>query len=94
MALGDNTYGQRFVNWTNIQAIAAGLNHTVGLRKTGTVAAAGYNAHGQCNVTGWTDIIAVAAGHNHTVGLKKNGTPIAAGDNHCGQCDVQKLVRT
>jgi alpha-tubulin suppressor-like RCC1 family protein len=37
-------------------AIAAGGNHTVGLKSDGTVVAAGYNRDGQCNVSGWTDI--------------------------------------
>ena len=33
--------------------IAAGDDHTVGLRADGTVVAVGYNLYGQCNVTDW-----------------------------------------
>ena len=39
-------------NWTDIVAISAGQYHTIGLKKDGTVIAAGINYHGtgQCNV--------------------------------------------
>ena len=69
-------------------AIAAGSNHTIGLKSDGTVAAVGWNKHGQCNVSGWRDIVAVAAGCAHTLGLKSDGTVVAVGDNEYGQCDV------
>lgn len=36
--------------------IAVGTFHTVGLKADGTVVAAGYNEHGQCDVSDWTDI--------------------------------------
>ena len=69
-------------------AIAAGSNHTIGLKSDGTVAAVGWNEHGQCNVSDWRDIVAIAAGCAHTVGLKSDGTVVAVGDNEYGQCDV------
>ena len=68
--------------------IAAGWDHTVGLKVDGTVVAAGSNDAGQCNVRDWTDIVSIAAGSYHTVGLKADGTVVAAGDNGRGQCDV------
>ena len=68
--------------------IAAGSNHTVGLKADGTVVAVGWNIYGQCNVSDWTNIAAVAAGNEHTVGLKADGTAVAVGDNDDGQCDV------
>ena len=37
-------------SWRDIVAIAAGDNHTVGLRADGTVVAVGENRYGQCNV--------------------------------------------
>ena len=70
------------------ETLAAGYNHTVGLKADGTVVAAGSNSCGQCDVSSWTDIVAVAAGSHHTVGLKADGTVVAAGDNERGQCDV------
>ena len=60
-------------------SLAAGWNHTVGLKSDGTVAAVGWNVFGQCDVSGWKDIVAVAAGDYHTVGLKSDGTVVAVG---------------
>ena len=71
-----------------IVAVAAGWEHTVGLKADGTVVAAGENSYGQCDVSGWRDIVAVAAGVFHTVGLKSDGTVVAVGNNGSGQCDV------
>lgn len=68
--------------------VAAGTNHTVGLKANGTVVAVGDNSEGQCDVGDWQDIVAVAAGPLHTVGLKANGTVVAVGDNSYGRCDV------
>ena len=72
----------------NSAFISAGDDHTVGLKKDGTVVAVGDNDEGQCDVSGWRDIIAVSAGDNHTVGLKRDGTVVAVGLNGYGQCDV------
>ena len=77
-----------------IVAVAAGSNHTVGLKRDGTVVAVGNNKDsfqrhiGQCEVSGWRDIVAVAAGLAHTVGLKRDGTVVAVGLNGSGQCNV------
>ena len=38
------------------KTLSAGYNHTVGLRKDGTVVAVGANEYGQCNVSDWRDI--------------------------------------
>ena len=74
--------------WSDIIAVSAGDDHTVGLKRDGTVAAVGDNDDGQCDVSGWSDIIAVSAGYYHTVGLKRDGTVVAVGRNGYGQCDV------
>lgn len=68
--------------------IAAGAEHTVGLKRDGTVVAVGNNDYGQRNVSDWTGIVAVAAGACHTVGVKRDGTVVTAGWNDDGQCDV------
>ena len=70
------------------ETIAAGWNHTVALRADGTVAAAGENGDGQCDVSDWTDIVAVSCGTGYTVGLKADGTVVAAGklDYEQGDC--------
>ena len=68
--------------------ITSGDNHTVYLKKDGTVAAVGEDYYGQCDVSDWMDIIAVSADGTHTVGLKSDGTVAAAGSNLSGQCNV------
>ena len=73
-----------------LHRIAAGYEHTVGLRLDGTVVATGSNEFGQCNVSGWTDIVAIAAGKHHTVGLRADGTLVATGKNDEGQCNVSR----
>jgi len=75
-------------NWTDINQVAAGDLHTVGLKSDGTVVAVGWNNDRRCDVGDWTDIIQVAAGGDHTVGLKSDRTVVAVGDNYDGQCNV------
>lgn len=79
-------------NWTDIVGIAAGYQHSVGLRKDGTVVAVGDNTYGQCNVAEWTDIIQISADIYHTVGLRKDGTVVSTkiprGQPDGGQCNV------
>jgi len=74
--------------WTGIIQVAAGWQHTVGVKDNGTVVAVGLNDEGQCDVGGWTGIIQVAAGWHHTVGLKSDGTVVAVGLNDEWQCNV------
>lgn len=69
-------------------ALAVGFYHTAGLKRDGTVVAAGRNSEGQCGVGAWTDITAIDCGAYHTVGLKRDGTVVAAGSNESGQCLV------
>ena len=79
-----------FRSWTDIVAVSANGNYTVGLKSDGTVVAIGGNSRGQCNVDKWTDIVAVSAGYYHTVGLKADGTVVAVGNNEFSQCDVSE----
>jgi hypothetical protein len=72
--------------WTDIVGVAAGWQHSVGLKRDGTVVAVGGNANGQCNVSGWTDIVAVSAGNYTTFGVKRDGTVVATGLDANGQC--------
>ena len=87
-----------FEIWDRIafrDTIAAGSDHTVGLKTDGTVVAQGNTNLGRCDVTGWSDIVAVSAGSAHTVGLRTDGTVVAIGDNYTneqyagGRCDVE-----
>ena len=74
--------------WTDLVAIAAGEDHTVGLRSDGTAVAEGYYSSDQCNISGWTDLVAIAAGDGYAVGLRSDGTAVATGGNSCGRCNV------
>ena len=68
--------------------IAAGGDHTLGLKADGSVVAAGNNYDSQCNVSNWKNIVAVAARSYHTVGLKADSSVVAVGSNWYGQCNV------
>jgi hypothetical protein len=71
-----------------MQSIAAGANHTVGLKSDGTVLAKGSNVKAQCSVSSWTGIKEIAAGAYHTVGLRDNGSVVAIGDPTENRTDV------
>lgn len=90
----DNCGQKCILGWEDIVEVAAGVDHTVGLKTDGTVIATNFQADayhryaGQCDVTDWTDIVSISAGACHTVGLKSDGTVIATGNNSAGQCNV------
>ena len=82
-----------FAIWDRIafrDTLSAEYQHTVGLRKDGTVIATGSNKDGKCDVDGWTNITAVFAGWYHTVGLRENHTVVATGLNDNGQLGVSR----
>jgi len=56
--------------------VAAGGNHTVGLKSDGTLVAVGRNDFGQLDVGSWTDIVQVVAGAVYTLGLKSDGSAV------------------
>ena len=70
--------------------IAAGNGHSLGLKSDGTVAEAGNNNNGQCNVSPWANILSIDTGERFSLGLKSDGTVIAAGNNDFGQCNVSE----
>jgi alpha-tubulin suppressor-like RCC1 family protein len=74
--------------WRDIDQVAAGHRHTVGLKSDGTLVAVGDNSDEQCDVGGWANIDQVNAGFDHTVGLKSDDTVVAVGSNKFEQCDV------
>ncbi len=81
----------------DIIAQDAGFDHTVALRKDGTVWTWGLNGSGQLGDGSWTnknvptrvavltDIIRIAAGYYHSLAIKKDGTLWAWGANGNGQ---------
>ena len=70
--------------------LSTSARHIVGVKKDGTVLAAGKNDRGECNVSLWENIISVETAMSLTVGLKEDGTVVAAGSNNHGQCNVEE----
>lgn len=60
-------------SWRNIIAISAGNSHIVGLKKDGTVVAAGDNKYGQCEVDDWTNIVGITVDDDLTAVIKADG---------------------
>ena len=91
VAWGENDDGQCDVSYPNngFTAVAAGWDHSLGLRNDGSIAAWGWNEYGQCTVPSPNSgFIAVAAGSDHSLGLRSDGSIVAWGCNGDGQCDV------
>ncbi len=80
---GDDTYyGQCDVStWSDIIAVSAGTQLTIGLKSDGTVVAVGNNEDGGCNVSEWKNIVAVSAGYSFAAGLKADGTVVVTDKN-------------
>ena len=57
---------------TDVVGISAGRDHSLALKKDGTVVAWGYNNEQQCDVpTGLTDVVGVSAGWFHSLVVKR-----------------------
>ena len=65
-----------FKEWSDIISITAGALHAAGLKRDGTVVAAGARLPGidACDVGDWRDITAISAGGLLTAGLCKDGS--------------------
>ncbi len=91
VAWGRETQGQCDVPVPNSDfvALAAGFQHSLGLKSDGTVVAWGWNTEGQCNVPvdNNSDFVAIEAG-GFSLGLKSDGSIVAWGDNYYGRCNV------
>ena len=88
VAVGSNNNGQckvRDDQWTDIVAISAGADHTVGLKKNGEVVTTRKEDPGALKEWKDKDIIAVAAGYRFTLRLQRNGKVIGIGYETNGQ---------
>lgn len=82
---------------TQIIDISSGFNHSLALRRDGTLWAWGENSFGQVGdstnihrkipkqIYGMTNVIAISAGFTHSLALKADGTVWAWGGNIAGQ---------
>lgn len=90
-AWGANEAGQIHLpnGVTNIRAIAAGFDHSVGLRSDGTLVAWGLSNFGSVNIPpGLSNITAISAGGYHNLALNTDGRVVGWGDNQFGQSRV------
>lgn len=77
-------WGKRVVveQWAleDLVAVAAGYEHSLGLKSDSTIVAWGRNDYGQCTVPlPNVDFVAVSGGGYHSLGLKSDGTIVAWG---------------
>lgn len=75
-------------SWENVESLAFGEKHMIGITKNSTLYAIGSNTNGECDVEDWYDIADVKLSY-HTVGLCKDGKVKAIGENNFGECDVK-----
>ncbi|HOP80659.1 MAG TPA: hypothetical protein PLZ21_08870, partial [Armatimonadota bacterium] len=74
---------------SDFTAVAAGYDHSLGLKANGTIVAWGNNQYGQRNIPlPNADFTAITAGNYHSLALRSNGSIAAWGDNTYGQCNV------
>lgn len=68
--------------------VAAGAEHSIGLRNDGTVAAWGSNSRHQLDVpAGMNGVVAIDAGENHSIALLADGTVVTWGGTIGGPVD-------
>jgi hypothetical protein len=77
-----------------VATVSMAVDHSLALKRSGTVAAWGANFDGQCNVPpGLADVIQVAAGEFFSAALKSDGTVVVWGSNDYAQRDVPPNLR-
>ena len=91
IAWGQNVNGECDVPEPNedFTMVAAGLNHSLGLKSNGSIEAWGYNEFDQCEVPEPNiDFVLVERGAWHNLALKTDGAIVTWGRNEFGQLDV------
>ena len=74
--------------WDKIKKVTVGYDFAVGLKKDGTLVAAGGKEYGQTLVSKAKKVKTVSAGAYHYVGLTKSGELFFNGSNENGECNV------
>lgn len=80
LTLGSPASTTDFTTRTDFMGIAAGFNHSVALKKDGTVLAWGQNSNGETITNELSDIKAISAGFQRTVALNNDGKIIEFGN--------------
>ena len=83
---GYNSYGQCDAPDGVFTQVAAGGEHSLGLREDGTIECWGLNNEGQCDAPKGK-FTQVSAGYYHSIGLREDGTVECWGRNNYGQCN-------
>lgn len=79
VAVGRNNDFQCEVEeWTDIIAVAAGYNYTIGLKSDGTVVSTESTDDNKDEVEYWTDIIKIDTDYGSKIGLKVDGTVMSS----------------
>ncbi|HWP21240.1 MAG TPA: protein kinase [Candidatus Cryosericum sp.] len=85
----DLDFGQKeAADWTDIIAIECGDRFVIGLKRDGTVVAAGDNEYGQKNVRTWTNIVAICAGTRNSYAMDANGLLYSTEYDSGGQKEI------
>ena len=85
LAAGANEFGQRSISGeTGVVAVSAAYNHSIALRRDGTLVSAGDNTFGQCEVGSLRQIIYVATGMKNTVAVDSAGNVHLLGEESAG----------
>lgn len=75
--------------WDKIKKVTVGYDFVIGLKKDGTLVAAGGKEYGQTLVSKAKKVKTVSAGAYHYVGLTKSGEIFYSGSNENGECNVR-----
>ena len=70
---------------TDFTAVAAGWNHSIGLKSDGSIVGWGWNYYGQATPPSGNDFIAIAAGEYYSLALKSDSSIIGWGYDGFGQ---------
>lgn len=65
--------------WKNVVKVAAGSDHTLGLKADGTVYYAGNDGDHAWQVVHWTDVVDIDAGNGYSIALRSDGSVVMAG---------------
>ena len=75
-------------SWTHIKKLFEGEDHIAGLKKDGTLIAAGYDGYNQLDVSGFSNIVDGIAMNQTTFAVDFNGEVYTIGENFAGEDNV------